>query len=107
MGEADFGIPELREAAEGALAFGVRPEHIRLSDNGGFRGRVLATEYLGTTQILTLETPGGEVKARISAAQPVQQGETVGLEFDARTITLFDKASGSALRSALNEEVLA
>ena len=106
MGEATCGVPQLREAAEGVLAFGVRPEHVRISDDGAFRGRVLATEYLGTTQILTLDTAGGEIKARISSAQNVQQGETVGLTFNADTITLFERASGRALKSALNEEVL-
>jgi multiple sugar transport system ATP-binding protein len=36
---------------------GVRPEHVRLTDARPYRGRVEATEYLGTTQIVTLETP--------------------------------------------------
>jgi len=62
---------------------------------------------LGTTQSLTVERPGGELKARISAAQPAAQGDTVGRDFDPGTITLLDRASGRALRSALNEEVLA
>ena len=99
-------VPALREGAEGDLVFGVRPEHIRLSDNSEYRAHVLATEYLGTTQILTLESPNGEIKARLDSAQPVKAGETVGLEFNADTITLFERSSGRALRSALNEGVL-
>jgi multiple sugar transport system ATP-binding protein len=107
LGGQSFGVPQLREAGQGALAFGVRPEHVTLSDEGDFRGRVLTSEYLGTTQIVTLDTVAGEVKARISSAQIATPGETVGLGFDARTVTLFDKASGRALRSELNEGVLA
>ena len=103
----DTAVPVLREAAKGDLVFGVRPEHIQLSTDAAYRAEVLATEYLGTTQIVTLNTSNGEVKARIASDQPATVGETVGLEFNSRTITLFDKASGNALRSELNEGVLA
>ncbi|MEP1964376.1 MAG: ABC transporter ATP-binding protein [Tateyamaria sp.] len=102
-----LGIPRQIDGASGKLVFGVRPEHITLSDSGAYRGEVLATEYLGTTQIITLATPNGEVKARIDSDQIANVGETVGLNFKARTVTLFDAASGQALRSELNEKVLA
>jgi multiple sugar transport system ATP-binding protein len=101
------GVPRQMESARGALVFGVRPEHITLTDDAGYRGEVLATEYLGTTQIITLDTPNGELKARISSAQSAKVGEIVGLTFDAPKVTLFDEASGRALRSELNDEVLA
>jgi multiple sugar transport system ATP-binding protein len=99
-------VPSLREAALGDLVFGVRPEHIRLSIDGAYRAEVLATEYLGTTQIVTLRTSNGDLKARIGSDQPAKVGETVGLSFLGDTVTLFDKASGRAFRSALNEGVL-
>ncbi|MEP2889824.1 ABC transporter ATP-binding protein [Tateyamaria sp.] len=102
-----LGIPRQIDGASGKLVFGVRPEHITLSDSGAYRGEVLATEYLGTTQIITLATPNGEVKARIDSDQIANVGETVGLNFKAPTVTLFDAASGQALRSELNEKVLA
>jgi len=101
-----FEVPELREPFDGDIAFGVRPEHVRFSDNGAFRCRVDATEYLGTTQIVTLNSDHGQLKARISSDQPVRVDETVGLEFDPKTITLFDTGTGRALRSDLNEGVL-
>ncbi|MDX8347336.1 ABC transporter ATP-binding protein [Cognatiyoonia sp. IB215446] len=101
-----FAIPQSREPFEGDMAFGVRPEHIKLSDDAPFRAEILASEYLGTTQIVTLQTHGGEVKARAPAQQVAKPGETVGLEFDPATITLFDRQSGRALKSELNEGVL-
>ena len=101
-----FSVPQSREPFEGDMAFGVRPEHVTLSDAAGFRGEVLATEYLGTTQIVTLQTAGGEVKARIPSSQPAKPGESVGLSFDPKTVTLFDRQSGRALKSELNESVL-
>jgi multiple sugar transport system ATP-binding protein len=102
-----LSIPQTREPFEGDLAFGVRPEHIQLADKASYRGEVKATEYLGTTQIITLKTGHGLVKARAAADQVARVGETVGLEFNAKTITLFDSQTGRALRSALNEGVLA
>ena len=102
----DIAIPSMREGASGELAFGVRPEHVNLSDDGAFRGRVLAAEYLGTTQIITLETPNGELKARIASDRKATVGESVGIDFRGDTVTLFERSSGRALRSALNEGVL-
>lgn len=107
LADQTMSVPTLREGAAGDLVFGVRPEHIHLSDDGAYRGKVLATEYLGTTQIITLDTPNGEVKARIASDQPASVGETVGMDFNPDTITLFDRSTGHALRSALNEGVLA
>ena len=106
MHGSTFQIPQTREPFEGDLAFGVRPEHIRISDAAEYRAEIVATEYLGTTQIVTLNAAGGEVKARVPATQVATVGETVGLGFDPSTITLFDRQSGRALKSELNEGVL-
>ena len=102
-----FGVPAMRVPFEGEMVFGVRPEHVRLSDAAPYRGQVLASEYLGTTRIVTVETQHGPIRARIPASHGVRTGETVGLDFDPSTVTLFDAQSGHALRSALNEGVLA
>jgi multiple sugar transport system ATP-binding protein len=102
-----LAIPQMREPFEGDLVFGVRPEHIRLTDNGRYRGEIKATEYLGTTQIVTLKTAHGIAKARVASDDVARVGETVGLEFNGKTITLFDNQTGRALRSELNEGVLA
>ena len=101
-----IGIPALREPFDGDMVYGVRPEHIRLSDEAGYRGQVLASEYLGTTQIVTLDTHNGKVQARIASDQTTRVGETVGLEFNGATVTLFDNQTGRAIRSDLNEGVL-
>ena len=104
LGEHRVTVPRAAEAARGALALGVRPEHVRLSDGGGYRARVLATEYLGTTQVVTLEGEHGELKARLPSSERIAPGERFGLAFDERTLTVFDAGSGRALRSALNDE---
>lgn len=103
----DVAIPKSLQGATGKLTLGVRPEHIRLSDSSAYRAEVIAAEYLGTTQIITLATANGEAKARISSADAVRPGETVGLEFDARNLTVFEPAKGRALFSEANQRVLA
>ncbi|WP_422384369.1 ABC transporter ATP-binding protein [Roseibium album] len=102
----DLAVPTVREPFQGDLVYGIRPEHISLRDEGDNRGEVVAAEYLGTTQIITVKTSGGNLKARIASDQPAKPGETVALEFNGTTATLFDNQSGRALRSDLNEGIL-
>lgn len=101
----DIAVPVLREGAVGNLTLGVRPEHIRFSDTSRYRGDVVATEYLGTTQIVTITTANGTIKARVLSSDNVRTGDSVGLDFDSRTLTLFDD-KGIALRSDANDGVL-
>lgn len=106
LGLHKYAIPQMREPFEGDMVFGVRPEHVRLNDNSLYRGEVRATEYLGTTQIVTLRTGNGMLKARVGSGHRAKVGETVGLDFHGKTVSLFDSQSGRALRSELNEGVL-
>ncbi|MGL4234682.1 ABC transporter ATP-binding protein, partial [Tabrizicola sp.] len=105
LGDTPIALPELHEAAWGKLVLGVRPEHVALTDTGAYRGEVLAAEYLGTTQIVTLATAHGQVKARAPAGQVAKPGETVGLTFNPRTLSLFDATTGRAFRTAANAGV--
>ena len=69
----------LEDRPAGKFALGVRPEHVRFADAAGLRGRVFGAEYLGTTQIVTVTTASGQIKARLPSGKPVRIGETVGL----------------------------
>ena len=106
LGDVRINIPEQRDGAQGNLVMGVRPEHVRLDAAAPYRGQVIATEYLGTTQIVTIRAGHGDVKARVPSSEIAVPGETVGLRFDPRTITVFDQADGKALVSSSNERVL-
>jgi multiple sugar transport system ATP-binding protein len=98
LGGADIPIPPARDGVSGReLALGVRPEHVRLTDDGAYRAQVLATEYLGTTQIVSLRSRNGDLKARVPAAAAAREGETVGLAFSTPTLSLFDEGTGRAL----------
>ncbi len=101
---ARIAVPEIHEdGVSGQLALGVRPEHVTLSDDAPIRGRVFGAEYLGTTQIVTVDTDEGKIKARLPARVRVRLGETVGLAFHSETLVVFDATSGRATRSALYE----
>ncbi|WP_026615004.1 ABC transporter ATP-binding protein [Ensifer aridi] len=101
----EVAVPEVGEdVAPGEMALGVRPEHIRLSDRSPIRGAVYGSEYLGTNQVVAVETAAGIVKARVSADRSFRLGETVGLEFNATKLAVFDCASGRAIASSLYAE---
>src|SRR5215475_5059917 len=96
-----IAVPEIREDRTSApLALGIRPEHIRFADAAAVRGEVFGAEYLGTTQIVTVDTAHGRVAARLPSSASVRIGETVGLEFRPERLALFDVGSGLAIRTA-------
>jgi multiple sugar transport system ATP-binding protein len=101
---ASIEMPELFEdRAEGNFALGVRPENVSFADASPLRGRVIGAEYLGTTQIVTVVTASGPVKARLPSSEAVRVGETVGLALRPDRLSLFDATSGQALHSSLYE----
>ncbi len=107
VGGNEIAIPPLgADLKETSLVLGVRPEHIRLLDEGGLRARTLGAEYLGTQQIVTLETGFGTVRARVPSDRAVARGETLGLDFRAERVSLFDAASGARIPTGQAAEVV-
>jgi multiple sugar transport system ATP-binding protein len=100
-------VPEIGEDfAPADFVLGVRPEHIRFDDTSKLRGSIYGTEYLGTTQIVAVETADGILKARVPADVPLRVGEPVGLSFNAQRLSLFEQASGRAIRTSAREAAL-
>ena len=101
---AEVAVPAVREdVSSRPLLCGVRPEHVRFADDAPLRAEVLGTEYLGSCQIVTVATAtGSTLRAKIDANAPAARGDQVGLRFDAAAISLFDRGSGRALRTARN-----
>ncbi len=106
LGNVPVRVPQVYAAHEpGELALGVRPEHVRFSDAALLRGAVYGSEYLGTNQIVSVETAQGLVKARVPANRNFTIGENVGLELNTDKLSLFDCGSGKAIPSSLYAEV--
>ena len=87
-----------------ALLCGVRPENVRLTaDDAALRAEVRGVEYLGSCQIVTLNTAAGTtLRAKLDVNAPAAYGDHVGLQFEPGAISLFDAASGRALRTTRN-----
>ena len=108
LGKAQLGIPALREDVSARpLLYGVRPEHVRFDADSALRAEVLGTEYLGTSQIVTLATAEGvSLRAKVGVRSPARRGDRVGLAFDAAAVSVFDRASGRALATARDDAPL-
>ena len=76
---------------------------IRFDDGSKLRGTVFGAEYLGTTQIVTVNTGHGQIKARLPADIRAVEGETVGLALLSERLSLFDRSSGRAIRTAASQ----
>jgi multiple sugar transport system ATP-binding protein len=84
------------------LVLGVRPEQIDFTDDG-LPGVVFGAEYFGTTQIVTVTTAHGTLRARVPADLSVRVGQGLGVAFRPEKISLFDKASGRAISTELRK----
>ena len=62
---------------------------------------MIGAEYLGTTQIVTLTTASGQIKARLPSGDRIRIGETVGVALRPDKLSLFDAVTGRALSSSL------
>ena len=99
---AGVPVPMQHEGAYEAV-LGVRPEAVSLDDAAALRGAVASSEYMGTNQVVTIDTATGTLRAKLPSTLSVREGELVGLRFAPERITLFDAATGRALRSDLHE----
>jgi len=99
---AEVEVPTLHEALDDDLAvLGVRPEHVEVADDGPLRGRVFGVEYMGTRQLITVDTEAGRLKIRAPNTVRARFGETVGVRFKSDALVVFDGRTERALASDL------
>ena len=99
---ASIAVPRLREALDHPDAvIGARPEHIRIAEQGALRGKVFAVEYMGTRQLITVETDVGRLRVRAPNTLRVTDGEQVGLDFETARLAVFHPETDRALSSDL------
>ena len=94
-GDFDTGRRVTRRAA----VAGVRPEDCKLTEPGAGKivGEVYATELIGDHALVTCRVDGGTITAKADKAFNRQDGETIGINFTAAAVHLFDKASGDRI----------
>jgi multiple sugar transport system ATP-binding protein len=91
----------LEQAPSEDLVLGIRPMDILPSRLGPdqttvLSGRIEVVELLGDEEILTVETPSGEIRLLTSAQFGGAPGEPLHLAFDTDRIHLFAQVSGNA-----------
>ena len=80
--EAPIQVPTSVQDFNGSVDVGVRPERIRLSQEvGGISAVVMASEYLGTTQIVSVQVDQTILKARVPSTEEYALGSTINLIF--------------------------
>ncbi len=93
---APVPVPRCDGSAREVL-LGIRPEHIVLDEHGPVRGRVIADEYLGSHQILVIETSLGILRVRVGKDDGLAAGSLVGLSFQRDRTLLYEATSGRLL----------
>jgi ABC-type sugar transport system ATPase subunit len=81
---------------ESALV-GIRPERVRLCDEGGFPGRVTRRETTGADVFLEVQTDRGTIVARAPATDSTRPGDLVTLDLPAQWLRRFNPETGAAL----------
>jgi alpha-glucoside transport system ATP-binding protein len=85
------------------VGFGVRPEHLQLTDAGQalISGNVTLAEHLGEVTIIYADIGDGEtVIAKVGGNAPVNRGDHVHFTFPPEAVHLFDENGSSYRRSA-------
>ena len=78
------------------VEFGIRPEHVRLGDDG-IPATVRLVQPVGPTTHVTLDWEGGMIVASIPGFVRLSPGATTRASIDSRHLLIFDRESGELL----------
>jgi multiple sugar transport system ATP-binding protein len=98
VGGAAIDVPRVLQGCAEAL-LGIRPEHVVIDANGSLEGKVVAEEYLGSHQILVVETLAGNLRVRAGKDVRAEAGTRISLAFRKERTLLYDKTSERLLDS--------
>lgn len=99
----DLALPAPSSSLPSAVDVGVRPEHLRVVDDGTAdgpflaRGELLAVEPLGAETHLTARVGDGRIRARLPGFVARRPGERVTFSLDGAPLHLFDHDTGARL----------
>ena len=94
VGSSNILPPQLTQSLGGPARWSsLRPEALRLVDQGPLAGPVTALRYLGASTRLTILARGQEIAALLPAGEVLPElGTSVSLGFDPAALHLMDEA---------------
>ena len=96
----NFNIPKQYEISKSKKnLFGIRPENLSLTNEGGLKGSVFGVEYLGSRKIVTVKTNFGEIKVKTNISTSVKINENVQVKPSNNNIIIFDGETDRSLKS--------
>jgi len=93
-----FGTPPMNLLDDGMETIGIRPEHVHLENGGALRGRVISVESTGADAFVHLQTPRGELVARVAVGAIPELGAEVAATFPQAHVRRFDRAASALPR---------
>ena len=98
--DANFNIPKQFETSKSNKNFfGIRPENLSLTNEGGLKGSVFGVEYLGSRKIITVKTNIGEIKVKTDISINIKLNENVQIKPVNDSIIIFDGETDKSLNS--------
>ena len=98
--DANFNIPKQFETSKSNKNFfGIRPENLSLTNEGGLKGSVFGVEYLGSRKIITVKTNIGEIKVKTDITINIKLNENVQIKPSNDNIIIFDGETDKSLNS--------
>ena len=98
--DANFNIPKQFETSKSNKNFfGIRPENLLLTNEGGLKGSVFGLEYLGSRKIITVKTNIGEIKVKTDISINIKFNENVQIKPANDSIIIFDGETDKSLNS--------
>ena len=98
--DANFNIPKQFETSKSNKNFfGIRPENLSLTNEGGLKGSVFGIEYLGSRKIITVKTNIGEIKVKTDISVNIKLNENVQIKPSNDNIIIFDGETDKSLNS--------
>ena len=98
--DTNFNIPKQFETSKSNKNFfGIRPENLSLTSEGGLKGSVFGVEYLGSRKINTVKTNIGEIKVKTDISINIKLNENVQIKPANDSIIIFDGETDKSLNS--------
>ena len=91
-------------AGDGDRVVGIRPEHVRLTEDAALPATVAAVEYLGADTILTCRVGAQTVAVRMEGRAKPRAGDTVQLTWTPEHTHVFDAGTGRRLEPGVPHE---